>query len=92
MGNPGKFAERHHRHVLSLLTQLQSLAATVARLREAQGRAAQAAVARAAAEHLAVAAGRRAQTSSVATVVDLLSVPSSVTGPGPGHRSSARSR
>lgn len=80
------------RQVLSLLTQLQSLAATVARLREAQGRAAQAAAARAAADRLAVAGRRRAQASSVTPMVDLLSVPSRVTGPGPGHRSSARSR
>jgi hypothetical protein len=43
------------RQVLALLAQLQSLAATVARLRETQGLAAQAAAARAAAEQLAIA-------------------------------------
>jgi hypothetical protein len=43
------------RQVLALLAQLQSLAATVARLRETQGLAAQAAAARAAAEKLAIA-------------------------------------
>jgi hypothetical protein len=80
------------RQVLALLAQLQSLAATVANLREAQGRAAQAAAARAAAEHLAVAAGRQAQPPPAATLVDLLSVPARVAATGSGHRPSARSR
>jgi hypothetical protein len=80
------------RQVLALLAQLQSLAATVARLREAQGRAAQAAAARAAAEHLAVAGGRQSRAPSVATVLDVLSVPPRATTPGPEHRPSARSR
>ena len=78
--------------MLSLLSQLQSLAATVARLREAQGRAAQAAAAPAAAEHLAVAGGWQGQPSPAATAVDLLTVPPRVTTPDTGHRSSARSR
>jgi len=80
------------RQVLALLGQLQSLAATVASLREAQGQVAQAAAARAAAEHLAVAGGRQAQPPSVAPVVDLLSVPPRVTAPGPEHRPSAHGR
>jgi hypothetical protein len=79
------------RQVLALLAQLQSLAATVARLREAQGRAAQAAAARAAAEHLAASARRQVQQPPAATLVDL-SVPSRVTAPGPAHRPAARSR
>lgn len=80
------------RQVLALLAQMESLAATVASLREAQGRAAQAAAARAAAEHLAVARGRQAQSPSVTPVVDLLSVPPRVTAPGPEHRPSAHRR
>jgi hypothetical protein len=80
------------RQVLALLAQLQSLAATVARMREAQGRAAQAAAARAAAEHLAVAGGRQSQAPSVAALIDVLSVPPRATASGPGHRPSARSR
>jgi hypothetical protein len=80
------------RQVLALLAQLQSLAATVASLREAQRRAAQAAAARAAAEHLAVAAGRQAQPPPAATLVDLLPVPQRVAATSPGHRASARSR
>ncbi len=77
------------RQVLALLAQLQSLAATVARLREAQGRAAQAAAARAAAEHLAASAPRQVQQPPAATLVDL-SVPSRA--PSPEHRGSARIR
>ena len=80
------------RQVLALLAQLQSLAATVASLRDAQGRAAQAAAAWTAVEHLAVVVGRQAESPPSATVVDLLSAPSRVTAPGRGHRSSARSR
>lgn len=80
------------RQVLALLAQLQSLAATVASLREAQGRAAQAAAARAAAEHLAVAAGRQTQPPPAATMVDLLSVPARVTAQGLGHRPPPRGR
>lgn len=80
------------RQVLALLAQLQSLAATVASLREAQGRAAQAAAARAAAEHLPGAVGRQAQPPPAATLVDLLSVPARVAATGPRHRSSGRSR
>jgi hypothetical protein len=80
------------RQVLALLAQLQSLAVTVARMREAQGRAAQAAAARAAAEQLAVAGGRQSQAPSVAALVDVLSVPPRATAPGLGHRPSARSR
>ena len=78
------------RQVLALLAQLQSLAATVASLRDAQGRAAQAAAAWTAVEHLAVVVGRQAESPPSATVVDLLSAPSRVTAPGRGHRSSAR--
>ena len=80
------------RQVLALLAQLQSLAATVASLREAQGRAAQAAAARAAAEHLAASARRQVQPPPAATMVDLLSVPSTATAPGPAHRPTARRR
>jgi hypothetical protein len=78
--------------VLALLKQLQSLAATVARMREAQGRAAQAATARAAAEHLAAVGGRQSQAPAVAALIDVLSVPPPATASGPGHRPSARSR
>jgi len=80
------------RQVLALLAQLQSLAIAVARMREAQGHAAQATAARAAAEHLAVAGGRQAQASSAAPVVDVRSVPPRATAPGAGHRASSRSR
>ncbi len=80
------------RQVMALLGQLQSLATTVASLREAQGQVAQAAAARAAAEHLLPARGRPAQSPSAAPGVDLLSVPPRVTAPGPGHRPSAHSR
>jgi hypothetical protein len=79
------------RQVLALLAQLQSLAATVARLRETQGFAAQAAAARAAAEQLAGIGGRRAEAPSVVTLVDLLSAPSRAATPDLGHRPSARS-
>jgi hypothetical protein len=80
------------RQVLALLAQLQSLAATVARSREAQGRAAQAAAARAAAEHLAAVGRRQSQAPAVAPLNDVLSVPPRVTASGPGHRPSARGR
>jgi hypothetical protein len=80
------------RQVLALLAQLQSLAVTVASLREEQGRAAQAAAARAAAEHLAASARRQVQPPPAATMVDLLSVPSRATAPGPAHRPTARRR
>ncbi len=80
------------RQVLALLAQLQSLAATVARLRETQGFAAQAAAARAAAEQLAGVGGRRAEAPSVVTLVDLLSAPSRAATPDLRNRPSARSR
>jgi len=80
------------RQVLALLGQLQSLAATVASMREAQGQVAQAVAARAAAEHLLPAGGRQAQPPAVAPGVGLLSVPPRVTAPGPEHRPSAHSR
>ena len=80
------------RQVLALLAQLQSLAVTVASLREAQGRAAQAAAARAAAEHLAASARRPVQPPPAATMVDLLSVPSRATAPGPAPPPTARRR
>jgi hypothetical protein len=80
------------RQVLALLEHLQSLAATVARMREAQGRAAQAAAARAAAEHLAAAGGRRSQAPAVAALIDVLSVPPRATSSGSGHRPPGRGR
>jgi len=80
------------RQLLKLLAQLQSLATAVAKLREAQGQAAQAAAALAAAEHLRVAEGRHAQAPSVPTMVDVLSVPTRATSPSQGHRPATRGR
>lgn len=59
------------RRLVALLVQLEILVVSVARLREAQGHAAQAAAARAAAERLVAATGRGRPAPQQAWVIDL---------------------
>jgi chorismate synthase len=73
------------RQLLSLLTRLTALSESLARLRETQGRAAQALAARRAAEQLANEQHRRADAASAAVSVAVTLGPANVE-PAPPHR------
>jgi hypothetical protein len=77
------------RHLLSLLVQLTALSESLARLRETQGRAAQALVARRAAEQLASEHHRRAGAASAAVSTAVGRGPAIAEPPPPHHVATA---